>query len=77
MCLLQLISCDFYISFVSISLAFITIPQNIGKIKINYNMPTNPPPSLRWTVLGFGGQWFSNKASLFKMVTNIETIGIG
>lgn len=40
-------------------------------------MPTNPPPSLRWTALGFGGQWFSNKASLFKMVTNIETIGIG
>ena len=40
-------------------------------------MPTNPPPSLRWTALGFGGQWFSNKTSLFKMVTNTETIGIG
>lgn len=39
-------------------------------------MPTNPPQSLRWTALGFGGQWFSNKASLFKMVTNIETIGM-
>ena len=36
-------------------------------------MTTNPPPSLRWTALGFGGQWFSNKAALFKMVTNIET----
>ena len=53
MCLLQLISVDFYISLVSISLAFITIPQNIGKIKINYNMPTNPPPRLRWTARGW------------------------
>ena len=36
-------------------------------------MPTNPPRRLRWTARGFGGQWFSNKAALFKMVTNIKT----
>jgi len=56
MCLLQLISVDFYISFVSNSVAFITISQKIGKRKTNYNMPTNPPRRLRWTARGFGGQ---------------------
>lgn len=72
MCQLQLISVDFYISLVSISLAFITIPQNIGKIKLT----TTCPPTLPRVSGGLpavGGQWFANKAALFKMVTNIET----
>ena len=32
------ISCTFYFPFVSTSLGYITIPQNIRKIKINYNI---------------------------------------